>query len=177
MKHWSMFAIQVSILSCLTLSGCGRESKVDAEAPNTSHANIEEVQDQNLVVVDHPEAFQLAAVENRRAATELKVNGVVAPDVSRTVPVLSLAGGRVVEIRARLGDDVTKGQVLLLINSPDVGMAFSDYQKFEADELLARRQIGRSKSLFDKGAIAKKDLEAAEDAEQKAKVDLQQCLC
>lgn len=172
MKHWLRSLIPVFIPCCLLLAGCGRESKVDAEAVGTSSAKIEEVQGQNLVVVDNPEAFQLATVESRRAGTELKVNGVVAPDVSRTVPVLSLAGGRVVEIRARLGDDVSKGQVLLVINSPDVAMAFSDYQKFQADELLARRQLDRSKSLYDKGAIARKDLEAAEDAEQKAKVDL-----
>ena len=66
-----------------------------------------------------------------------------------------------------------KGQVLLRINSPDVALAFSDYEKFRADELLARRQLERSQLLFAKGAIAKKDLETAEDAEQKAKVDLE----
>jgi cobalt-zinc-cadmium efflux system membrane fusion protein len=66
-----------------------------------------------------------------------------------------------------------KGQVLLRIDSPDVALAFSDYEKFRADELLARRQLERSQLLFAKGAIAQKDLETAEDAEQKAKVDLE----
>jgi len=96
----------------------------------------------------------------------------VTPDVNRSVPVLSLAGGRVVDIRAKLGDDVSKGQVLLRINSPDVSQAFSDYQKAQADEVLARRQQQRSETLLAKGAIAQRDLEAAEDVEQKAKVDL-----
>jgi cobalt-zinc-cadmium efflux system membrane fusion protein len=124
------------------------------------------------VEVPDPEQFPLTTVEQRPIYDELKVNGVVTPDVSRSVPVLSLAGGRVVDIRAKLGDDVTKGQVLLRINSPDVSQAFSDYQKAQADEVLARRQQERSETLLTNGAIAQRDLEAAEDVEQKAKVDL-----
>ena len=78
-------------------------------------------------------------VDQRPLADEMLVNGVVTPDVNRSVPVLSLAGGRVVEIRTKLGDDVRKGQVLLEIDSPDVASAFSDCQKFETDELLAQQ--------------------------------------
>jgi cobalt-zinc-cadmium efflux system membrane fusion protein len=104
------------------------------------------------------------------------VNGVVAPDVARTVPVLSLAGGRAVDIRARLGDDVKKGQVLVTISSPDISQAFSDYHKFQADELLAHQQLARSQALYDKGAVAQRDLEAAENAENKAKTDVQTAL-
>jgi cobalt-zinc-cadmium efflux system membrane fusion protein len=122
--------------------------------------------------MDAPERFPLAEVSNRQVFDELHVNGVVTPDVNRTVPVLSLSGGRAVDIRARLGDDVQKGQVLVRISSPDVSTAFSDLQKFQADELLARKQLQRSQLLYEKGAIAQKDLEIAEDAEHKAKVDL-----
>jgi cobalt-zinc-cadmium efflux system membrane fusion protein len=107
----------------------------------------------------------------RQVADELHVNGVVSPDINRTVPVLSLSGGRAVDIRVRLGDDVRKGQVLVRISSPDISSAFSDLQKFQADELLARKQLQRSQSLYDKGAIAAKDLEVAQDAEDKARVD------
>jgi cobalt-zinc-cadmium efflux system membrane fusion protein len=161
------------VLICLLNMNCSREAKVDAQTPEAAQVKVEEAQGQNSIELEHPERFSLATVEQERAFAELKVNGVVAPDVSRTVPVLSLAGGRAVDIRARLGDDVMKGEVLLRINSPDVALAFSDYEKFRADELLARRQLERSQLLFAKGAIAKKDLETAEDAEQKAKVDLE----
>ncbi len=171
MKHYIQTMASLvfgASLVCLSTS-CSRES--NANAPK-SPVKIEAAPDPNSVDVDHPEQFALATVEQRRSFDELRVNGVVTPDVSRTVPVLSLSGGRVVDIRARLGDDVKKDQVLLLINSTDVAMAFSDYQKFQADELLARRQLERSQLLYSKGAIAQKDLEAAQDAEDKAKVDL-----
>jgi cobalt-zinc-cadmium efflux system membrane fusion protein len=172
MRHRLRFLIPILISCFLFLAGCGRESRVDAQAPNTPDSRIEEMRSQGMVTVANPEAFPLATVESRRVPTELNVSGVVSPDISRTVPVLSLAGGRVVEIRARLGDEVSKGQVLVVINSPDLAAAFSDYQKFQADEWLARRQLERSRSLYERGAIAQKDFETVEDAEQKAKVDL-----
>jgi len=153
--------------------GCSRNSDANAPAPQVK---VEEAPDPTLVEIDHPERFALTAVRTRKAYEELRVNGVVAPDVARTVPVLSLAGGRAVDIRARLGDDVKKGQVLVSISSPDIAQAFADYQKFQADELLAHQQLVRSQTLYDKGAIAQRDLEAAENAENKAKTDLQTAL-
>jgi cobalt-zinc-cadmium efflux system membrane fusion protein len=93
--------------------------------------------------------------------------------VSRTVPVNSLTGGRVVDVRVRLGDDVHKGQVLLTMRSPDIASAISDYQKFQADEVLARTQLERSQLLYSHGAVAQKEVQVAEGMEQKAKVDVQ----
>jgi membrane fusion protein, heavy metal efflux system len=84
--------------------------------------------------------------------------------------VISLASGRIVEIDARLGDTVTKGQLLLKVQSQDIAQAFSDYRQAVADETLAKAQLDRSKELLDKGAIAKKDEEVAEDTYVKAKV-------
>ena len=138
-----------------------------------SQVKVEKAPDPAVIEVQHPEEFKLVAAEQRLVADEMQVNGVVTADVNRSVPVLSLAGGRAVEIRTRLGDDVKKGQVLLEIDSPDVAVAFSDYQKFQTDESLARKQLERSQLLYSKGAIAQRDLEVAEDAEQKAKVDVQ----
>jgi len=157
----------------LLSAGCSRNSDANAPAPQVK---VEEAPDPTLVEIDHPERFALTAVRTRKAYEELRVNGVVAPDVARTVPVLSLAGGRAVDIRARLGDDVKKGQVLVSISSPDIAQAFADYQKSQADELLAHQQLVRSQTLYDKGAIAQRDLEAAENAENKAKTDLQTAL-
>jgi cobalt-zinc-cadmium efflux system membrane fusion protein len=107
-----------------------------------------------------------------KSVTTLTVTGVVNPDVSRNVPVISLASGRVVEIRARLGDTVKKGQLLMRVQSSDISGAFSDYLKAVNDDRLAQRQAERAKILLDKGAIAQKDFEVAEAAEQDAKADL-----
>jgi cobalt-zinc-cadmium efflux system membrane fusion protein len=87
--------------------------------------------------------------------------------------VTSLGGGRVIDLKVRLGDQVKRGQTLLVISSPDLAGAFSDYQKAVADERLAAKALDRAKLLFDKGAIAEKDYQVAEDTEEKAKVDVQ----
>lgn len=165
-------SLACAVLLCsILLSGCGRETKVDAKVEQPP-VKVEEAADVNVIQVDKPEQFPLVAVQQRRAVDELRVAGVVAPDVNRTVPVVSMTSGRAIEIRARLGDDVKKSDLLLTINSPDIAQAFSDYQKFEADEALALKQLERSKILYEKGALAQKDLQVAEDTEQKAKVDM-----
>jgi membrane fusion protein, heavy metal efflux system len=154
------------------LSGCG-DSKGDPKAEAPPPAKVEHEQDTNVISVDHPEQFPLATAEEHRAASQLQVTGVVSPDVSRNVPVISIATGRVVEIKARLGDSVQKGQVLLRIQSADMSAAISDYRKATADEKLARAQYERAKDLYDKGAVSLNDLQTSEDAENKAKVDLE----
>ena len=101
---------------------------------------------------------------------------MVSADVSRNVPVISLASGRVVEIRAKLGDTVTKGQLLMRVQSSDISAAFSDYRHAMADECWPHAQLARAQLLYDKGAIAQKDVEVAQDAEEKAKVDVETAL-
>ena len=98
------------------------------------------------------------------------VTGTVTPDVSRNVPVVSLASGRVNAIHARLGDTVQKGQLLMTIRSDDVSGGYSNYRMAVADEVLARAQYERAKDLYEHGAIALNDLQVALDTEDKAKI-------
>jgi len=154
------------------LSSCG-EKKESGKTGAPPAAKVEKEQDVNVLKVEHPEQFPLVKAVEYQAAQTLVVNGVVAPDVSRTVPVISLASGRVVEIRARLGDAVKKGQILLRVQSADIAAAFADYRKAMADEALIRKQFERAQILYDKGAISLNDFQVAQDAEDKAKVDVE----
>jgi cobalt-zinc-cadmium efflux system membrane fusion protein len=154
----------------LFLSGCTRsDAAAEAPPPATVLGDV----DVSLFSVDHPEQFPFATAAAYSAAPKLVVTGTVNPDISRNVPVISLATGRVVAIHARLGDTVKKGQVLLSIRSDDVTGGFSDYRKAVADETLARTQLERSKELYDHGAISQNDLQVAQDTEDKAKVDVE----
>ena len=146
-------------LACL--AGCSSQ-KVDAVSNVAPAVKVEQAPDPNLITVEKPERFPLATAAARAEVNELVANGSVAPDVSRTVPVNALSAGRVLEIHARLGDDVEKGQLLLTINSSDMSQAFSDYKKFQADEALAKTQSERAQLLFSHGALAQKDLEVAD---------------
>ncbi len=162
----------IAALACCLLWGCkGRQADAAAEAPPP--AEVEHEQDGGAFKVDHPEQFELATAGEREAVPELDVTGTVAPDVSRNIPVISIASGRVVEINARLGDAVSKGQVLLRIQSADIAQAFSDYRQAVADETLARSQFERSKLLYDHGATSLNDFQVAENTEAKAKVSVE----
>ena len=169
-------ALAAVLALALFLAGCGAKGQPNPAAEAPPAAEVEREQDANMVKVDHPEQFPLATASAHVAAPELNATGVVSADVSRNVPVISLASGRVVDIRARLGDTVAKGQLLLRVHSTDVSGAFSDYRKAQSGETLARAQLDRSKLLYDKGAIAAKDLEVAQDTDDKAKVDVETAL-
>jgi cobalt-zinc-cadmium efflux system membrane fusion protein len=165
------YAALLLVLACLA-GGCG-EGKGDpkAEAPPT--AKVEHEEDVNVVKVDHPEQFPLFTAIEHAATSQLVATGVVSPDVSRTVPVISIATGRVVQINARLGDTVEKGQLLMRVQSADIAAAFSDYRKAQADEKLASAQLERAKLLYEKGAFSLNDYQTAEDVENKARVDVE----
>lgn len=161
------------LASSVIVGACGGASSGDPAAEVPPPASVDHEGDDTALRVDHPEQFPLAAATKRDASPELSVTGVVNPDVSRSVPVVSLASGRVVEVHARLGDRVQRGQLLLRIRSADVSAAVSDYRKAVADQVLAITQLDRAKELFDRGAIAKKDLEVAQDTADKATVDVE----
>jgi len=172
MRVFGFLAGAIFVASALVLVGCGRDAQsADAGAPPP--LKVEKAEDANTFTMENAGQFPLAAAVEHVAPSELKTTGSVTPDISRAVPVVSLAAGRVVEIDARLGDTVQKGQLLLKVQSSDISSAFSDYRKATADEQLARTQAERAKLLYDKGAISQNEMQIAEDAFAKAKVDVE----
>ena len=165
--------LALCIALVLFLSGCGDNVKADPKAEMPPAAIVEHESDANVFKVDRPEQFPVATAAQYDAAPQLNVTGSISADISRNIPVISLSAGRIVEIDARLGDTVTKGQLLLKVQSQDIAQAFSDYRQAVADETLAKAQLNRSKTLYEKGAIAQKDLEVAEDTDAKAQVTVE----
>ena len=102
-----------------------------------------------------------------KSASELTATGTVFPDIAREVPVISLANGRVVDIKTRLDDNVKKGQLLFRVQSADVSAAFDAYLKAANDEQLANKAYIRAEDLFEHGAISQAMLEQAEDSEKR----------
>jgi cobalt-zinc-cadmium efflux system membrane fusion protein len=164
----------VTAVSCLTalalMTGCNKQSNPADGLPPS--AQIVETGNLNLVTVDKPEQFPLAVAERVDVADQLQVTGSVFPDIAREVPVISLASGRVVDIKARLDDYVKKGELLLKVQSPDITNAFDLYLKAVNDEQLANKAYVRAKDLSDHGAISLGMLEQAEDTEKDAQADL-----
>jgi membrane fusion protein, heavy metal efflux system len=171
-KGLKIVLLLIFIPALLLFGGCN-SAHGDPRAEAPPPAIVVADTDVSLFSVDHQEQFPLTAAVAYTAFPKLVVTGTVNPDISRNVPVISLATGRVVAIHARLGDTVKKGQLLLSIRSDDVAGGFSDYRKAVADETLARTQMERAKELYDHGAISMNDLQVAQDTEDKAKVDVE----
>jgi cobalt-zinc-cadmium efflux system membrane fusion protein len=172
-----LFVSTTVLCSALSLLLAGCEKKVGAAGLSESTAPppavVEPDSNSSEFKVDHPEQFPLANATEHIATSDLSATGVVSPDVSRQVPVPSLASGRVVEIDARLGDEVKKGQLLFKVRSTDIAGAYSDYRKAVKNEQLTKIQLDREKLLFDGGAHPKSALEIAQNAEDNAMVDVE----
>jgi membrane fusion protein, heavy metal efflux system len=163
--------LSMVLIAPLVISGC-KSDKVDADSEAPPPAKVISGVDPSFFAVEHPELYPIATATEHQAPSQLFVTGTVFPDISRNVPVISLASGRIVDIRARLGDTVKKGQVLLRVRSDDISGGFDAYRKAVSDELLARKQLDRAKLLYEHGAIAQGDLEVAQDNEDDAKTTL-----
>ena len=168
-KRLQIILLLIGLAALAFLAGC-RKVEADEAAQAPPNPNVVPFADAALFSVDHPEQFPLAAATEHPTASELVVTGTVTPDVSRNVPVVSLASGRVMAIHTRLGDSVQKGQLLMTVRSDDVSGGYSNYKMAVADEILARAQYERAGDLYQHGAIALNDLQVAQDTEDKAKV-------
>ena len=170
-KAMGFALLPIVLIATLVINGCKSE-KVNADAEAPPPAKVVSGVDVSNFAVDHPELYPIVTATEYQAPSQLFVTGTVFPDIARTVPVISLASGRIVDIRARLGDTVKKGQILLRVRSDDISGGFDAYHKAISDELLARKQLDRAKVLYEHGAIALGDLEVSQDTEDDAKTTL-----
>ncbi len=165
--------IGISCLLVLAFTGC-KKPEPDKEAREAPPASPPVVQggSSGQIHVEGADRFQLANAVVMQTTSKLDVTGSVSPDVSRELPVLSLANGRVVALHVGLGDTVHKGQLVMEVQSPDVTTAFDGYLKAVNDEHLTKVTLDRDKLLYDKGAIPQSQLQAAQNGEDDAKADL-----
>ena len=170
MTNKSAFQTIGYLTLCLSLTACEKKfNPADGAPPSPQMVTTG---DMSLVTVDKPDQFPVVAAGRIDAPAELQVTGAVYPDIAREVPVISLASGRVVDIKARLDDYVKKGQLLLKVQSPDITNAFDVYLKAVNDEQLTNKAYVRAKDLYDHGAISLGMLEQAEDSERDNQADL-----
>lgn len=170
MKTTLILKTACCLAGCVVLAGCGK--KFNPASGEVSQAPVVETTNAALVSVQNPEQYPTVTAGKVDVPNKLNVTGSVFPDIDREVPVISLASGRVVDIRARLDDNVKKGQLLLKVQSPDITNAFDTYLKAMNDEQMNDKAYLRAKDLYAHGAIALGSLEQAQDAEDDAQADL-----
>jgi cobalt-zinc-cadmium efflux system membrane fusion protein len=103
----------------------------------------------------------IVPVEARTVNPKLSLPGIVETDPTRTAAVLTPLAGRVVEVKVALGDRVTSGQVLALIDSPDLAQAYDDDDKATDTLHLTSKNLERQEGQQKIGAASSRDLDQA----------------
>jgi len=85
-----------------------------------------------------------------------------------TVQVFTPYQGRIIDLYAKVGDEVKKGQILFTIDSPDLLAADSNLIAAAGVLDLTTRTLDRLKMLYETRAVAQKDLEQAVSDQQTA---------
>jgi cobalt-zinc-cadmium efflux system membrane fusion protein len=117
--------------------------------------------------------IQVATVGEQVVDDSVVTSGMVTLEDIRTGHVFSPVTGRVVKITAEYGQRVKKGDILAIIESPDIGSAVSDSHKAEADLIAAEHDLRRKKDLLEQHAASAADVETAEDTQRTAKAELE----
>lgn len=107
-------------------------------------------------------ALKIANVEEVSLPISDLLNGRISYDENVTSRISSPIPGRVLTLRAEIGDKVQRGTVLVNIDSPDLSSAEADWRKAQADELRKKLAYERAKSLFEVEVLARKDYESAD---------------
>jgi cobalt-zinc-cadmium efflux system membrane fusion protein len=115
---------------------------------------------------------QVEPIGQHAVGNEIVTSGKVSFDDLRVAHIFSPVTGRVKRILAEPGERVKKGAPLAAIESPDVGNAFADYGKAQADLIAAEHDFRRQKELFEAHAGSQRDYESAEDNFGKAKAEM-----
>jgi cobalt-zinc-cadmium efflux system membrane fusion protein len=165
----------VCLAVSLLLAGCSSKTVAAGDTAPPA-AQVEPDMDASNFKVDHPEQFPVVTAGSHMATPELTATANTSPDTSRQRPVISTATGRVIEVDARVGDEVRADQLLFKVKSSDIAGAFSNYRHAVQNEQLMKKQLVRAQDLIKDGAIPQSQLEVAQTAEDGAQVDVQTTL-
>jgi cobalt-zinc-cadmium efflux system membrane fusion protein len=114
----------------------------------------------------------IAPVAERDIRRDLVLPAAVEADPARLIKVLPPVAGQVVGLKVQLGERVTKGQPLVVIDSPDLGQAYSDYDRAKSGMVLTQKNLDRQRGLAKIGGAAERELQQAENDFSNAEAEL-----
>ncbi len=150
---------------CLVLHACGQ-----GEQPSVSHAITTASPKAGLAADSHPRV-ETTLVELGSGAHDLTLVGKVTYGEDHYSRISSPLQGRVLEVRAHLGEHVQAGSVLLVLDSQEIAQAYAEYAKEESELRYETRAHELAKDLYESKALALKDLKQAENELIKARAE------
>ncbi len=151
-------------LTFLLLCACSQRDQPTPSNAATPPKAIEQA-------VESKPRVEVGAVEVGSGEHDLTLAGKVAYGEDRFSRISSPVQGRVIEVRAHLGDKVKTGDIVLIVDSPDIAQAYSEYVKEDSDLQYAIRAHELAKDLYENKAMPLKDLKQAENELVKARAE------
>lgn len=155
-----------AVILLLTSGACGK-----ADQPANSDAATPPHGKNGTTPHESASRVETGIVDYSGSQQDLSLSGKVAYGEDRYSKISSPLQGRVVEVRAHLGDRVKAGAILLVVDSPDIAQAYSEYVKEDSDLQYATRSHELAKDLYSNKALPLKDLKQAENELVKARAE------
>lgn len=167
---WGGFVLGLILVAAFLTHGFGL---ITPAAPAPEPALLVRQGDKIVIPASSPlrQRVSVAAARAEVVSTRLVLPGVVESDPARTAAVLTPLAGRVLEIKVALGDRVRQGQVLALIDSPDLGQAYDDDTKAADTLQLAQKNLERQQKQLDLGTASTRDLDQARSDHAQAEAE------
>jgi cobalt-zinc-cadmium efflux system membrane fusion protein len=187
MKHPSILALILSAALIAPVVGCRRPpAKERAEEASSAKKEHEEsgkkggeekergTPDRIELEAEALESLHLkvAKAEVKELAPALQVSAELVPNPDRRADVGARAAGRVVEFRVKVGDRVSRGTPLVVLESPEIGRARADLVSAAARAEVATKTLARERALFEGRATSQRELQEAEAAAKTAGAEL-----
>lgn len=172
-RRWAFAATGILALFLVSVWLIARRSSNAAEIP-TNTDSARSVRNDSVLALDE-EAQRLAGIElltvTPTIGGTLVANGAITFDANRVSVVSSRVEGRIVSVRADLGQEVRAGGLLAELESSDVGQIRGDLERGKANLETARKNYEREKRLFEEQISPQKEMLDAEAAFRSAEAD------
>ncbi len=182
--RYNLLAIILIVLGAAVLTaGCGKkeaakEVKAVAaeEKKEAGHGGEHEKEDSDIVTLS-PEKQKSSGIEVRQVALEnaavpLSATAAIEINMDRSAKISPRVTGKAVKIIASQGDRVKAGQVLAYLDSVELDQTWSDYLKAKGKVELARRNLQRKETLYEKKISPEKDVLKAKQELGEAEADI-----
>jgi cobalt-zinc-cadmium efflux system membrane fusion protein len=165
---WGGIGLGALLVVVLLTHGFGllRGRNQDGEAPAAL------IHQGNTIVVPEGSALRreltVQAAAEEQVSPTLQLPAVIESDPSRTAAVLTPLSGRLIALKVALGDRVARGQLLALIDSPDLGQAWDDNDKAADAFRLTQKNLERQEAQNKLGVASDRDLDQAKSDQAQA---------
>jgi cobalt-zinc-cadmium efflux system membrane fusion protein len=181
---YSLLALFFIVLGAAVLiTGCekkeaAKEEKHSAveEKKEAGHEGEHEGEGPGVVTLS-PEKQKSSGIEVRQVAPEdtaipLSATAVMEINMDRSAKISPRVTGKAVRIIASQGDRVKAGQALAYLDSVELDQTWADYHKAQGKVELARKNLQREETLFEKKVAPEKDVLKAKQELGEAEADL-----